>query len=104
MLFPQRLRDAVLLHDFTVKTVRLEDRPEGANPAYNRRGGRGRTRFKRLQCLRCGAGQDNVPGPEAHYSLGPLWIASRSCGEASGTQIDRKSTRLNSSHSSPSRM
>src|SRR5437764_6243173 len=86
MPVPQGLRDPVSFDDLAMKAVRQQNWLEGTDPAPNRRGVRVRTRLKFLEGLRCRGRQDDVLGPQAHYSLGPLRMASRSSCEASGTQ------------------
>src|SRR3989475_2369671 len=83
----QGLRYPVSVHALAGKAVGQENRLEGPNPAHNGGRARVRTRLELLERLCCRGRQDDVLGPQAHYSLGSLRIASRSSGEASGTQI-----------------
>lgn len=86
ILGPQTTRDPILLHDFAMKTVREQDRAEGADASGNRAEGWVRTPLKATEAFGCGTGQDDVSRAEPHYRRSPFRIASRSCGEASGTQ------------------
>ncbi len=83
---PKRLRDSVLLHGFSVQAVCYQNRPERASPVRDGSSAGIGTRLQRHERLRRGWGQDHVFGTESHYSRGPFRIASRSSGEASGTQ------------------
>src|SRR3989442_3422375 len=88
MFVLQGPRNPVLLDDLAVKAIRKEDRFEGTNPARNGRRVWVRPRFEIFEGLGGGGRQDDVRGPQAHYSRGPLRIASRSSCGASGTQIN----------------
>src|SRR5438309_8421508 len=84
----QRPRNPVLLDDLAVKAIRKEDRFEGTNPARNGRRVWVRPRFEMFEGLGGGGRQDDVRGPWARYSRGPLRIPSRSSSGASGGEIN----------------
>jgi len=87
VLVPQCPWDAVLLHDFSMETVREKDGTKGANAPRDRRIGRVSAPVETSETLRCGGRKNDVSGSKPHYSRGPLRIASRSSCEASGTQM-----------------